>query len=68
MGFIQIEEFYVNVSQIICVKDFTKDKDSRLYGKLKTVISLTDGEVIGSSMPYEDVLHLINKAGKEAAQ
>ena len=59
MGFIQIDDYYLNVSQIVYVED--------LGGGVgyKTVIEMADGKNIKTEISYGEVLHLIKKAGKE---
>lgn len=64
MGFIQIDNYSLNVSQIIYVEDLT-DCD---YTKKNANISMVGGKFIRTEMPYGEVMYLINKAGKEVSR
>lgn len=59
MGFIQIEDYYLNVSQIVYVEDLGSGIG------YKAVIKMTDDKTIETEKSYGEVLYLIKKAGKE---
>lgn len=64
MGFIQIDNYSLNVSQIIYVEDLTDCE----YTKNNASISMVGGKFIRTEMPYGEVMYLINKAGKEVSR
>lgn len=64
MGFIQIDNYSLNVSQIIYVEDLTDSE----YTKNNAAISMVGGKHIRTEMPYGEVMYLINKAGKEVSR
>ena len=64
MGFIQIDEYYLNVSQIVYVEDLTSCE----YTKKNATITMSNGKFVRTEMPYGEVLHLIEKAGKEVSR
>ena len=64
MGFIQIDNYSLNVSQIIYVEDLTDFYTT----KKNAAIVMTDGKTIRTEMPYGEVMYLIKKAGKEVSR
>lgn len=57
MGFIQIDDYYLNVSQIVCIE--------RVKGAYNTCITLGNGiSVMLKSYP-KSIINKIEKAGKE---
>lgn len=64
MGFIQIDNYSLNVSQIIYVEDLTDCE----YTKNNAAISMVGGKFIRTEMPYGEVIYLIKKAGKEVSR
>ena len=64
MGFIQIDIYSLNVSQIIYVEDLTDSE----YTKNNAAIQMVGGKHIRTEMPYGEVMYLINKAGKEVSR
>ena len=64
MGFIQIDNYSLNVSQIIYVEDLTSNE----YTKKNASISMVGGKFISTEIPYGEVMYLINKARKEVSR
>ena len=64
MGFIQIDDYSLNVSHIIYVEDLTDCMSTNINAK----ISMVGGIVFRTEMPYGEVIHLIKKAGKEVSR
>lgn len=61
MEFIQIDNYSLNVSQIIYVEDLADYELTRN----NAVISMVGGKHIRTEMPYGEVMYLIKKARKE---